>query len=124
MSNEYDFIYVDKPDDALWGVVGGGIHNYNTQQAGNTQSKQLCFVLYGPDHETAGGLIGETYWGWFYINLLFVKDELRGRGYGHRLLTLPKMKRGNVVQRMYIWIHSVFRRQTSISNMVIRFLAN
>jgi GNAT superfamily N-acetyltransferase len=34
-----------------------------------------------------GGLIGETNWDWFYLDLLWVKDELRGRGYGHSLLT-------------------------------------
>ena len=29
------------------------------------------------------------------------------------------MKRGNAAQRMYIWTHSVFRRQTSMNNMAI-----
>jgi len=37
---------------------------------------------------------------------------------------LLKMKRGNVVPRMHIWTHSVFRRQTSTNNMAIRFLEN
>lgn len=35
-------------------------------------------------------MIGETYWEWFYLDLLWVKDELRGRGYGRRLLTLAE----------------------------------
>jgi len=35
-------------------------------------------------------VIGATYWDWFYINLMWVKDELRGHGYGHRLLTLAE----------------------------------
>ncbi len=34
-----------------------------------------------------GGVIGEIYWDWYYLDLLWGKDELRGRGYGHRLLT-------------------------------------
>lgn len=87
---KYQIVQVDKPDDAIWNVVGGGIHQYNIQQAGESQGKQVCFVLHGPDRDIAGGLIGETQWGWFYINLLFVKEELRGRGYGHRLLTLAE----------------------------------
>jgi GNAT superfamily N-acetyltransferase len=37
-------------------------------------------------------VIGEIYWGWFYLDLLWVKDELRGRGYGHRLLTLAEQE--------------------------------
>ena len=86
MNEEYDIISVDKPDDSVWEVVGGGIHNFNLQQAGDTQHKQLCYVLRAPDQKIAGGLIGATYWNWFYIELLFVNEELRGRGYGHRLL--------------------------------------
>lgn len=86
MDEEYDIISVDKPDDSVWDVVGGGIHNYNEQQAGANQRKPLCLVLRAPDQKIAGGLIGATYWNWLYIELLFVKEELRGRGYGHRLL--------------------------------------
>lgn len=83
---EYQVVYVEHPDDAVWEVVGGGIGNYNIQQAGDGGDKRLCYVLYSPDKEVLGGLIGETHWGWFYISLLFVKEDLRGRGYGHRLL--------------------------------------
>lgn len=87
---DYQITYLEKPDDSAWGVVGGGIHDYNNQQAGDGNGKMLCFVLRGADGETVGGLIGETHWNWFYINLLFVKEELRGRGYGHQLLALAE----------------------------------
>jgi GNAT superfamily N-acetyltransferase len=50
----------------------------------------LCFVLHAPDQEIVGGVIGETYWDWFYLDLLWVIDELRGRGYGYNLLTLAE----------------------------------
>ena len=90
MAVEYQIRAVDKPDDPIWEVVGGGIHNFNIQQAGDARGTHVCFVLYGPDQEVVGGLIGDTHWGWFYINLLFVKEDLRGRGYGHRLLTLAE----------------------------------
>ena len=90
MDEEYNIISVDKPDDSVWEVVGGGIHNYNVQQAGDNQHKQLCFVLRASDQKIVGGLIGATYWNWLYIDLLFVKEELRGRGYGHRLLEMAE----------------------------------
>jgi GNAT superfamily N-acetyltransferase len=90
MDEEYNIISVDKPDDSIWAVVGGGIHNFNVQQAGDNQHKQLCFVLRAPDQKIVGGLIGATYWNWLYIDLLFVKEELRGRGYGHRLLEMAE----------------------------------
>jgi len=30
------------------------------------------------------------HWDWFYIDLLFLKEELRGQGYGHRILTMAE----------------------------------
>jgi GNAT superfamily N-acetyltransferase len=90
MDENYQIAYVAKPDDSVWGAIGGGIQTYNTQQAGDDQSKRLCFVLYGPDQDVVGGLIGSTYWDWFYIDLLWLREDLRGHGYGHRLLTLAE----------------------------------
>ena len=86
MDEKYDIVAVEKPDDSVWDVVGWGIHNYNVQQAGDPQHQSLCFVLRAADEKIVGGLIGAIDWNWFYIDLLFVKEELRGRGYGHRLL--------------------------------------
>jgi GNAT superfamily N-acetyltransferase len=90
MNEDYQILYVDQPDNSVWGAIGGGIHDYNNQQAGDGHGKLLCFVLYAADQSIAGGLIGETHWDWFYINLLFLKDELRGQGYGHRLMELAE----------------------------------
>ena len=87
MDKEYHIAYDDKPEQSAWGIIGRGISDYNRQQAGDDKAQRLCFVLYAPDQEIVGGVVGATYWGWLYIDLLWVKDELRGRGYGHRLLT-------------------------------------
>ncbi len=87
MPEDYHVVYVDEPDEAVWRAVGGGIRSYNTQQVGDHKHQSLCFVLRAPDQEIVGGVIGETYWDWLYISLLWVKDELRGHGYGQQLLT-------------------------------------
>jgi len=34
MPDEYEIRYVEKPDDPVWEVVGGGINEYNTRHAG------------------------------------------------------------------------------------------
>lgn len=86
MTNEYIILRAARPDDNAWTVIGGGLHQYNVQKVGEPQGQQICFLLLAPDQSLVGGLIGETHWGWFYINLLFVKEELRGQGYGHQLL--------------------------------------
>lgn len=89
MNPEYQIVYVDDPEQSAWGIIGRGIASYNKQQAGDTGFQRLCFVLQAPDdEEIVGGVIGEIYWDWLYIDLLWVKDELRGHGYGHQLLTL------------------------------------
>jgi ribosomal protein S18 acetylase RimI-like enzyme len=92
MSDEYQIVYVDQPEQSAWGIIGRGIHRYNEQQAGNNKFQRLCFVLNAPDQVIVGGVIGATYWDWLYIDLLWVKDELRSRGYGHRLLMLAEQE--------------------------------
>lgn len=86
MAEKYKIAYIEKPEEKAWGVIGRAIHDYNIQQAGDNKFQRLCFVLQAADQEIVGGVIGEVYWEWFYIDLLWVKDELRGQGYGHRLL--------------------------------------
>ncbi len=87
MEEAYQIDYVDQPE---WGVIGQGIRDYNTQQAGDDHHQRLCFVLRAPGEEIAGGVIGATYWDWLYIDLMWIQEDLRGRGYGRRLLMLAE----------------------------------
>ncbi len=87
MNNEYQIVNVEKPTDEMWEVIGRGINKYNNQHGGAENHSNVCFALYSPEKELLGGLIGEIYWNWFYINLLFLKEEVRGQGHGHSLLT-------------------------------------
>jgi ribosomal protein S18 acetylase RimI-like enzyme len=87
MDEEYQIVYVAKPEEAAWGIIGRGLSAYNVQQTGDQKFQRLCFALQAPDQEIVGGVLGEIYWDWFHLDLLWVKEELRGRGYGHRLLT-------------------------------------
>jgi GNAT superfamily N-acetyltransferase len=92
MDDEYQIVYDDNPERSTWGIIGRGISTYNTEHAGDDKYRHLCFALHGPDQEIVGGVIGATYWSWLYIDLLWVKEELRGRGYGHRLLILAEQE--------------------------------
>jgi GNAT superfamily N-acetyltransferase len=86
MKSDCRILPVEKPTDEMWEVIGGGINQFNHQHSGPEDFQHLCFALYGPGGQVAGGLIGEIYWGWLYINLMFITEELRGQGYGHQLL--------------------------------------
>ena len=90
MDNEYHIAYVEQPEESAWGIIGRGVSHYNTQQVGESQFQRLCFALYAPDETIVGGVMAELYWGWMHVDLLWVKDELRGQGYGHRLLVLAE----------------------------------
>jgi GNAT superfamily N-acetyltransferase len=87
MEEEYQVVYAEKPE---WGIIGPAISRYNKEQAGDDKGQNLCFVLLAPDGAVVGGVIGATYWDWLHIDLMWVRDDLRGHGYGHRLLTLAE----------------------------------
>ncbi|HSR30650.1 MAG TPA: GNAT family N-acetyltransferase [Anaerolineae bacterium] len=89
MDEGTQIVYVDKPE---WGIIGGGIRAFNEQQAGDAHVQTLCFVLRAPDEEIVGGVVGATHWDWLHVDLLWLKEEFRGRGYGHRLLTLAEQE--------------------------------
>ena len=86
MKDNYQILYVEKPEESAWGIIGRGLSAYNKQQAGEEKFQRLCFVLQSSENEIVGGALGELYWEWFHLDLLWLKDELRGHGYGHRLL--------------------------------------
>lgn len=90
MDDTFEIVQLEKPDDSVWGVIGGGIHHYNIEKAGDGNGKPVCFVLRDENQEVVGGVVGETHWEWLYINLMFVREDLRGQGHGQRLLTLAE----------------------------------
>ncbi|MBT3190511.1 MAG: GNAT family N-acetyltransferase [Anaerolineae bacterium] len=86
MSEKYKIVSVEKPEESAWGIIGGGLSKYNIEKVGDNKFQRLCFTLQDSEEEIVGGILGEVYWGWLYVDLLWVKDELHGLGYGHRLL--------------------------------------
>jgi GNAT superfamily N-acetyltransferase len=55
-------------------------------QAGESNFQRICYVLEDQEGEIVGGVLGEIYWGWFYLDLIWVGEALRGCGYGGQLL--------------------------------------
>lgn len=103
MNETYTLEPMDKPDDAAWTAIGGGIDAYNTEQAGDYHGQPLCFVVRDPAGAIVGGLIGDTLWDWFCLSLLWLRADLRGQGYGHRLLALAEEEaRRRGAKRVYL----------------------
>ena len=90
MVEEINIVYVESPGGDEWGAIGGGINTYNQEKAGEEKSQRVCYVLHTPEEEIVGGVIGLIYWDWFYVDLMWIREEFRRQGYGHRLLNLAE----------------------------------
>lgn len=88
--DEYHIKRVEKIEDPIWEAIGGGINSFNEEQAGPENAKRICFVVYDSDEKIAGGVIALTYWDWLYIDLMWLRVDLRRKGYGSRLLVLAE----------------------------------
>ena len=87
MNGEYQIVQDEKPEDGAWGIIGRGVAAYNRDQAGDNQFQRVCFVLQREDGQVVGGDLAEVYWEWLYIDLLWVDESLRRKGYGTSLMS-------------------------------------
>ena len=76
----------DAPDPADVRVLEEGLYAYNVQQTGRDDGRWLGIFLRDGDGHIEGGLSGWTWAGWLKINLLWVREDLRGQGSGRALL--------------------------------------
>lgn len=84
---ESNFV-ITKLESPAWGEIGGALTEFNAQQAGDDESKPLCYVIKEADGSIAGGAIGVVYWDWLSLDLMWVRPDLRGQGFGSRLIAL------------------------------------
>lgn len=87
MDETYRINYREEP---AWNIIGGGITEFNTAIAGEDNNQYLCFVVEGAEGEVVGGIIGSSFYGWLFIHLLWLRENLRRQGFGQRLLALAE----------------------------------
>ncbi|MCI0574161.1 MAG: GNAT family N-acetyltransferase [Myxococcaceae bacterium] len=59
---------------------------FNERHHPGAQGVLLGAALRDPEGEMVAGALGSTQWGWLHISHLWVPDELRGQGWGRRLM--------------------------------------
>jgi GNAT superfamily N-acetyltransferase len=65
---------------------------FNVSKAGDHCYEPLNLILKDGRDNTAGGLIASTYWSWLHIDLMWVDESIRRKGYGRQLvLTAEKV---------------------------------
>ena len=63
------------------------IINFNTNRVGEGNYERLAIFLKDSSQNIMGGLAGETYWQWLYIDVLWIHESFRGKKYGDALLS-------------------------------------
>lgn len=63
---------------------------HNRARFGDSNRRELAIPLRNADGEIVGGLTGYTIRDWLYVAMLFVPEELRGRGIASRMLALAE----------------------------------
>ena len=68
-------------------LVADGVNDFNMLHVPADDYSPLCVFARSEAGETIGGLLGETFWHWLHIELLWIKEDRRGRGLGTQLVT-------------------------------------
>ena len=66
--------------------VRGVLHQYNCERVGEDGHAPLNLTEHDGEGNLIAGLLGGTYWGWMYVDILWVHEKHRGRGIGSGLL--------------------------------------
>ena len=62
------------------------LNQFNNQSVGEDGHTPLNIVEYDENGKTIGGILGGTYWGWMYVDILWVDEKHRQKGIGSQLL--------------------------------------
>ena len=85
------------PSETETDYIREALNQFNCAHVGDDGHTPLHLIEYDADGSIIGGLLGGTYWGWMYIDILWVREDHRRYGIGSRLLTEAEkeaMRRG------------------------------
>lgn len=66
--------------------VRKALMQFNDAHVGADGHTPLNFIEYDADGAIIGGILGGTYWGYLYVDILWVREDHRHRGIGTKLL--------------------------------------
>ena len=77
----------NQPDDQDVKVLWKGLHDHNTQHSGSDEAQYLAIFLRDEQGVVCGGVYGwSAVVAWLKIDVLWVREDLRGQGFGKQLL--------------------------------------
>jgi ribosomal protein S18 acetylase RimI-like enzyme len=76
-----------EPDASEVKLLNEGIERFNQSTPfGRDRTKVPLAVFLRHDGGVIGGAYGNTHYGWLYLDSMWVDSEVRGRGWGRRLM--------------------------------------
>ena len=66
------------------------LNQFNNETVGEDGHTPLNIVEYDEHGNTIGGILGGTYWGWMYVDILWVHENHRKQGIGSKLLSMAE----------------------------------
>jgi N-acetylglutamate synthase-like GNAT family acetyltransferase len=83
----YSITFEENPETKEIEILGEGIDQFTQSIFGSRTNKQLAFFLRDEEGAIVGGVHGKYgSFGWLYIAALWVSEQIRGGGYGIRLM--------------------------------------
>lgn len=83
---KYQITIETTPNDNDIAALMKGIHDHNTRHSGAGEAQTLALFLRDESGVVGGGAYGWTAFGWLRIDVLWVREDLRGQGFGKQLL--------------------------------------
>ena len=74
------------PSKSETDFVREALTKFNDKAVGGDGHAPLNIVEYDESGNIIAGILGGTYWGWMYVDILWVREDHRKRGIGSRLL--------------------------------------
>lgn len=68
------------------------LYRFNVASLGGTEGDELAIFVRDSDGALLGGIAGFTWLGWMQVNVLWVREDRRGRGLGRRLLAAAEVE--------------------------------
>ena len=62
------------------------LYQFNNERVGEDSHTPLNIVEYDTNGNIIGGILCGTYWGWMYVDILWVHENHRHKGIGSKLL--------------------------------------
>ncbi len=93
MDKSYTVTLEETPDPADARFVFEHLQEFNRSRIGiDDGHRRLTVFVRDETGAIVGGLLGDTFWGWLYVSILWVDERLRGQGYGRTLLTTAEQE--------------------------------